>query len=188
MCTIMQQQNPSFLCELCKKETVEFGYGVCKPCGKTIRKSVAVLDEKGLTEYRCTHPFTKVHGGASLYTYRRSNEKVCRVCADEIRKETETRNRNAKKRAKVNEATKETLLTKCCKVIAKDPMLVLTAATHDPPIPNHIWEKINEQVPRTLTKEFNEILDASEAANDSKFMYATIGEVFSRYIKRKKGY
>jgi bacterioferritin-associated ferredoxin len=106
----------------------------------------------------------------------------CAVCRDEMRKELALRYRKNRRRKPM-----EPLLTKCCRVIALDPGLLLLAAVHDPPLGEQIWEKINDEVPQALTKEYNEALDESQSVNDAEWMYRTLGEVFSRYIRRRRG-
>lgn len=111
----------------------------------------------------------------------------CALCRDEMRKETSLRRKKRRKTDINKQLAIESLQDKCCRIIVREPALVLIATTHDPPVPEMLWEKMYEAVPRVLTKEFNEDLDESEKANDAKWMYRTVGELFARYIRRRKG-
>lgn len=111
----------------------------------------------------------------------------CILCLDEMRKEINLRQRKQKIEKKTTERAEESLVTKCCKIIAVDPGLLLLASVNQPPLDNNLWKQINEQVPHALSKEYDQALNESEEVNDAHWMYQTIGEVFSRYIRRTRG-
>ncbi len=202
----MEQPN-DVECIYCHKNNNEI---VCNKCRKETR---AVL--KNLTTYEdfinfgCLHPLLQVNGLLLPHIMRQNvcgvplggldpnmqkdwdsrPKSRCYVCRDEMRKELTQRKNKNEKTQKIDNRKRETLVTLCCRAIASDPGLILEAAAsqREMPVPNHLWEKIYEEVPRVLTPTFNAMLDASIDQNDAHFMYSTIGEVFYRYVKRRKG-
>ena len=68
----------------------------------------------------------------------------------------------------------ETLLTKCCRVVAENHELVLHLAYQEN-VPEHLWKNIHALVPYTKYEEKEEFAD--------KWKYATIGSVFKKFKK-----
>ena len=178
---------------------------VCKKCRKEARNVLkAYTTDEQFTNHQCNHlvhnPKLKMHTVVSGWNRRMpkcyeipwghlngGTTTKCGICRDEMRKELALRYRKNRKREANEERVTESLLTKCCKVIALDPGLLLVAAVHNPPLPDTVWEKINGQVPASLSKEYDEALTESMVVNEAEWMYRTIGEVFSRYIQRRRG-
>jgi hypothetical protein len=164
---------------------------VCKKCIKETRNRVKLLKTaEDFANYCCDHrvkyyrikiPYCVDDKGETIHV--RTN---CSLCKDEIRKELLLQKGKKNKQSRIQEASQESLLTKCCKIIANDPGQMLLAAVADPPLPPHVWDKIYDLVPKVLTKDFNEALDESARVNESEVMFRAIGELFHRYIKRRK--
>lgn len=194
-------------CQLCNDKPKDKSSIVCDKCRKSAR---AIIKEfttyQEFIEYKCGHKsFGSNRGwrrvprysstGLPLgnlniersYEWDEKPKSSCPVCREEIRKELTLRRTKYEKKCKNIERKNESLMQMCCRVIARDPGLILIAAGQtSPPIPDKIWKCIYDEVPAALTKEYNEILDASMEENDARWMYSTIGEVFSRYVKRRR--
>jgi hypothetical protein len=171
---------------------------VCKKCTKEARSVIKEFEnDSEFINYECQHPrLSSQRGRITLPwdafqladgSYSRDVKTKCPLCKDEMRKELQLRKGKNTKRAQIVEIAQESLMTKCCKVIATDPGQLLLAAVHNPPLPEHVWQTIYDHVPKVLTKEFGQILDESAQVNESEVMYRAIGEMFARYVKRRKG-
>lgn len=191
--------EPINYCGACGPQQNPIGT-VCKACRKSAREVFKeyTTDEEFM-RHSCDHvtrnPKLKItRWGCSAYKipYPHLNtlgrpDSQCALCVDEMRKELAQRyKRNRKNEVNQTRAT-ESLFTKCCKLVAMDPGLILLAVSHQPPLTEQMWEAIYNEVPVALNKEYNEALDESREVNEAHWMYRTIGEVFSRYIRRTRG-
>lgn len=173
---------------------------VCKPCRKAARATFSdYVGQDQFMEHECRHlernpKLAIARFGPSKYNipYPHLNtlgrpKSRCALCLDEMRKELAQRYKKGQSFQVNRQRVTESLFTKCCRVVATDPGLLLMATAHQPPIPESVWKDIYNEVPTTLSKEFNEALDESRAVNDAYWMYRTLGEVFSRYRRRTRG-
>lgn len=71
--------------------------------------------------------------------------KDCCICYDQLVKEFRLRELKNTKGVRQRAHALESLVSKCCEIIAFDPILMLTAATK-PEIPEHLWEVILKKV------------------------------------------
>jgi len=169
--------------------------GACKKCKKNTREVIKTYtsDEEFLN-HRCNHKFDE-HGfrtferrgliikkiPLSQFDRRWAIKSMCPVCLTEIRKELAMRYRIKQKHDKNKQRESESLATKCCKIIARDPGMLLLAAVNNPPLDNLMWQNIYEQVPAKMTERYKQELAESMKVNEAKVMYKTIAKVFSRY-------
>lgn len=176
----------------------------CNTCRKNCRSAIkgSCETDEELKNYTCPHQTAEYDGLWSTKFSRYATKQrrtfirnagsypSCRICADEIRKEENLRVRKKKKREVLDEQKSETLVDKCCKVIAHDPGLVLVASTQYQ-VPEHVWEKIHGKIPFAISKDYKDELVESRDTN-GEWMYKTIGEIFSRYrsgtLKRGRGF
>jgi hypothetical protein len=96
--------------------------------------------------------------------------RYCALCSRQIR------NAIASKQIALEylKISNETLLTKCCRVVAENPKLVLHLAYQEN-VPEHLWKNIHALVPYTNY--------AGKEEFEDEWKYATIGSVFKKFKK-----
>ena len=122
----------------CRSCDADFkGNYFCKPCSKEIR--TILKDVKDFSDHKCPG-----HGplGGKWYGFVPTSAFLdkyidygCVLCIQEAKKEFEWR-RIHKKNLEINS---ESLVKKCCRVIARDPGLLLAATNVD--VPEHLWKE-----------------------------------------------
>lgn len=188
------------VCFSCETKVPEKEFA-CRSCRKAVRANISVLKTvEELYDFKCpghgveeksasfrrgawgniysTMEVVAIRNPKTQSTYF---DNGCSLCASEMRKEFETRKRKLDKEKKLTAASTESLAQKCARVIAMDPGLLLIGAVHEPPLTSQMWRMIHDAVPKQLNKAYNEALVESEKTNESEWMYATIGAVFSRF-------
>ena len=180
-------------CPLCAGGTAALV--VCSKCRRDARRNLqAYQTRRELLAHRCDHvricpalarrPTVQSSAlAAALVGPWRGAETDCDLCHDEMRKELTVRHKKTGQVGRTRASPHETLLTKCCRAVAVDPMLLLTAASTCL-LPDSVWETVYEHVPRGfIAKQYDAQIDASRRVNDSAgWMYKTIGVVFSRFV------
>lgn len=177
----------------CRSCEADFkGNYFCKPCSKEIRN--ILKDVKDFSDHKCPghgssgkkHIVVRgKHYGfitTSDYLHEKSNKTTdygCVLCMEEARKEFQWRKTHAMKEKKNLEINSESLVKKCCRVIARDPGLLLAATNED--VPEHLWKEIYHSIPNPNDGKYKQILNESEKGEEWK--YATIGSVFKRFKK-----
>lgn len=186
-CKVAIKNPKEFACGACRKETRDglAGLETFEQVSKFQCQGHGPEKKKNLTRMRSSW-YELVPRTVTVFNWERKItlwfDNGCIICADEVRKECDARNRRLGKQEKQHVARNETLVQKCARVIAMDPGLLLVAATHNPPVEEHLWEIIHKQVPVAMSNKYKEALEESLKANDSPWMYATIGTVFSRFV------
>lgn len=169
-------------CRSCEADVK--GNYFCKPCSKEIRNILKGV--KDFSDHVCPG-----HGSlgkknirieATHYGFLPTRtfldkyiDYSCVLCAQEAKKEFDWR----RKQKKNLEISNESLVKKCCRVIARDPGLLLAATNVD--VPEHLWKEIYHSIPNPNDGKFKQIMNESEKGEEWK--YATIGSVFKRFKK-----
>jgi hypothetical protein len=173
----------------CRSCNADFkGNYFCKSCSKEVRSILKGV--KDLSDHKC--PGHGPLGGKHIriegkyYGFvptRAFLDKYidfgCVLCAQEAKKEFDLRRIHAIKEKKNLEINSESLVKKCCRVIARDPGLLLAATNVD--VPEHLWKEIYHSIPNPNDGKFKKIMNESEKGEEWK--YAAIGSVFKRFKK-----
>lgn len=176
-------------CLSCEKD-IKLKELYCSPCIKEIRN--IVKDVEDFKSHTCPghgpmkRKNIKINGfggfinNISVYVPHKVIFK-CNLCAREVENEYARRIRKSEKLRKLNlkieNQKKETLVSKCCLVIARDPGLILAATNTE--VPEHLWKIIYNFIPNSNDGKFRQICKESEKGEEWK--YAAVGSVFKRF-------
>jgi hypothetical protein len=154
----------------------------CKSCSKDVRS--ILKDVKDFSDHKC--PGHGPLGGKHIRIEGKYGfvstlvvfldkyiDYGCALCAKEVRKEFDLRKLQFMKEKKNLEINSESLIKKCCRVIARNPGLLLAITSVD--VPEHLWKEIYYSV-----QNLNERIESEKG---EEWKYATIGSVFKRFKK-----